>query len=77
MKWTTAAPLANNPYSAEALKRRLGETDTNHNKSDIEKLVENQKKNENLGAEKPELKSEERTLQAALASLPEQPEHKK
>lgn len=35
IKWLHAAPIANNPYSTEALQRRLSETDHKHKNLDI------------------------------------------
>ena len=46
MKWINAAPIANNPYSTEALQRRLSETDHKSkvmgisNNKLVDKLVE-------------------------------------
>jgi hypothetical protein len=34
-KWLHAAPIANNPYSSEALNRRLSETDHKHKNLDL------------------------------------------
>jgi hypothetical protein len=35
LKWLHAAPIANNPYSSEALQRRLSESDHKHKGLDI------------------------------------------
>lgn len=42
IKWLHAAPIANNPYSSEALQRRLSESDQKHKGLDISnnKLVD-------------------------------------
>ena len=52
MKWINAAPIANNPYSTEALQRRLSETDHKSkvmgisNNKLVDKLVEESQGNE-------------------------------
>lgn len=52
MKWINAAPIANNPYSTEALQRRLSESDHKtkllgmSNNKLVDKLVEESQGNE-------------------------------
>ena len=55
IKWLHAAPIANNPYSSEALQRRLSETDQKnktfdiHNNSKlVDSLVEESKASEEM-----------------------------